>query len=364
VGANKPVIWSVRLRSFNAIGNPNFEVDQRRIGQATNLTSGVFALDRWTASNVGTLRFASQQVPENIVLPGTSFLIGSKYLRLKLTTAQASLGVNDVFSLQQIVEGPMWRELQGDVHSISMVVRSSVPNLIFAVSLNDYNGSTATKSLVKSVTLGAANTWTLVQLPALPVWPSGNFSNAAGGYAYNILVTLAAGSGYQTTPDVWQSGSFRTTVATSNFAANAVNSTFDVGFVQHEPGPDCSTLIDLPFLDNLRACKRYWQKSYDYGVDIGTNVGWSPYALQPVINTNFAQSSNLIFDGEMAVIPAVFCYASNGTGNAVEQPSGVGLIGIANYYRSAKGINTVQIVSVSFTNANPAVAHWTASTGI
>src|SRR6516165_446511 len=45
-------ITAMRLRSFNAIGNPNFEVDQRNCGNSVNFPAGgylkTFVNDRWS----------------------------------------------------------------------------------------------------------------------------------------------------------------------------------------------------------------------------------------------------------------------------------------------------------------------------
>src|SRR4029077_8607673 len=54
--AVQPTIWSVRLRSFNAVGNPNFEVDQRNAGSVlTNAINSIFLQDRYQLNKVGTM---------------------------------------------------------------------------------------------------------------------------------------------------------------------------------------------------------------------------------------------------------------------------------------------------------------------
>ena len=59
----------------------------------------------------------------------------------------------------------------------------------------------------------------------------------------------------------------------SNFAASPVNSTFDIAFVQHEPGSLCTTLMDKPFSQNLDECLRYFCKSYELTDKPGALVG-------------------------------------------------------------------------------------------
>ena len=260
-----PAIWSARLRSFNAIGNPTFEVDQRNVGN--QVVSG-FMVDRWTPGRVGTVAYTSQRVtpsPGNQPqAPGTSFNLSNALGRIVITTAQSTLGANDYLHILQTVEGPCFRELASDVHSISMLVKSSVANLKFAVALRD--SGPATTSLVKLCTIPIANTWTLIQLPNLPAWPSGNFSSSPGAVGYQFSICLAAGSNMiAPAADTWQTGPFLGAPGMSNLAAT-LNATFDVGFVQHEPGAVCSTLIDKPFTQNLDECLRYYQKTYRYGV--------------------------------------------------------------------------------------------------
>jgi hypothetical protein len=71
-----------------------------------------------------------------------------------------------------------------------------------------------------------------------------------------------------------------------NFLGQALNSTFDLMFVQHEPGPLCTTLIDKPFTQNYDECLRYFSKSYPYAVKPGTvdSHGAPTLNLAPVPN--------------------------------------------------------------------------------
>jgi hypothetical protein len=269
--ATQAQIWSTRLRSFNAIGNPTFEVDQRNVANiVANPVSGTLVLDRWAYLHAGTNACSVGQVASNTLLPGTSFSVSRVNLRITLTTAQASLGTSDFINIIQTIEGPWMRELFSDVHSVSLLVRSSVANLNFGVYLRD---NPPTKSLVKLCNIPSANTWTVISLPNIPVFPSGNFSMSPGAIGYQLGICLCSGTAI-TAPanDTWQTGSFVGAVGQSNFAASPVNSTFDIAFVQNEPGVVCSTFIDKPFTQNLDECLRYYAKSYPYGTAVGTTA--------------------------------------------------------------------------------------------
>jgi hypothetical protein len=308
----QPVIWSVRLRSFNAIGNSTFECDQRNVGAAlTNPANGFFVQDRWailkSAGLTGAVNFTLQSVPTTpVVIPGTNFGITQNFQRYTVGTAQATLTAGDFYGFTQYVEGPRWRELSMDVHSPSVLVRSSVAGT-FALRLRD---PTTTHSLVKLCTISTANTWTLIQLPNLPVWV-GTYSAASGVVGYNLDVFLACGSTYLAAANnAWQTGDIRGITGMGNFLATA-GATFDIAFVQHEPGALCTTPIDCPFTQNLDDSLRYFCKSYPYGVIPGAVN--SAGCVQIYVASNFGLGVPAKFVKTMAKIPAINGY-STGTG--------------------------------------------------
>ena len=83
--ATQSQIWSTRLRSFNAIGNPTFEVDQRLAGASSGFAVGAPVIDRWGSFKTGTMVGAIQQNSGIVLLPGTSFAITAKFWRVTLT---------------------------------------------------------------------------------------------------------------------------------------------------------------------------------------------------------------------------------------------------------------------------------------
>ena len=322
--ATQAQIWSTRLRSFNAIGNPNFEVDQRNVGNPlVSPASGTFVQDRWVLAKGGTLTAAvgTQQVTSNtvnVLVPGTSFCLSRAYQRITLTTAQASLGASDYLRILQTVEGVQFRELSQDVHSISLLVRSSVAGLNFGVTVAD---SPTTRFLAALCTIPTANTFTLINIPNLPVFPSGNFSTLPGAAGYTIGIALACGTTLiAPAAGTWQSGNFIGVPGMSNFAASPVNSTFDIAFVSHEPGSVCSTFMDKPFTQNYDECLRYYCKSYPYGVAPATpNNSSGAISIGPIATVNFSALLGWYpFPKKMAKSPNVVALSTiSGGGNAV-----------------------------------------------
>jgi hypothetical protein len=119
--------------------------------------------------------------------------------------------------------------------------------------------------------MGAANTWTLITLPNLPTWTgSATFPTTPGSNGYLLYITLAAGATLTAAPDTWVAGNKTGATGMDNFASKATSSTFDVAFVQHEPGSTCSSLIDKPFTVNYDECLRFYCKSFPYTTVVGT----------------------------------------------------------------------------------------------
>jgi Collagen triple helix repeat (20 copies) len=361
--AVQPTIWSARLRSFNAVGNPNFEVTQRNCGTTlVNPASGTFIEDRWQEIksatpnvNYGVL---TNNWPNAITVPGTSFNITRGYLHITNQAVVSSLAATDYCSVRQFVEGSVFRELSSDVHSISILARSSVANLAFGLSLVDNGG---TRTLSKLCQLGAANTLTLIPLASLPVFPSaGGFSVVPGAGSYVLCITLAAGSNFiNAANDTWQNNNTLGAVGQTNFCGTPIGSSIDLFFVQHEPGAWCTSPIDCPFENNLRACKRYYAKSTPYQTAIATAGNAQSYGfVVPGFGTCSPTES---FEVEMVRNPTVTIY--NGTTvNQVYQ------MGTGAFTVSSVSATTRKIVSMNLTanitagNFNGCQFGWSADT--
>jgi hypothetical protein len=361
--AVQPTIWSVRLRSFNSLGNSTMECDQRNCGNSVAIGVSTAFIDRWRGGGAGTWGGTAQQksaVGSELVVPGTNFQISRSFLRFTLTTAQASLAASDDITIWQNVEGPQFRELQFDVHSTQLLVRSSVSGLKFGLSLQD---PTSSKSLVKLCTIPSANTWALLTLANLPIFPSaGTFTSNPGVLGYYLTIALAAGTTL-TAPanDTWQNGNFLGALGQDNFASKPVNSTFDIAFIQHEPGAQCSTPIDKSFTQNLLECQRYYQTSYPWGTAKGTATALGSVSIFATAGT--WPQAWIPFNQRMAKSPSLNGYSpSTGTLNTVRDT-------LANADRSTSGTinasdNGFSGFSLGTTNGSSAmyVLHYTADT--
>lgn len=296
--AVKPIISVVRQRAVNVLGNPTFEIDQQRVGASTAMANAARMVDRWFCNKAGTWAANSQQVAGLVPVPGTNFYITQNFLRITLTTQEATMAAADFMGFFQSLEGPQFREILGDVHSSQLLVRSSVGPLSFALSW--FDASPPTYGLTTLCTIPLANTWTLIQKPNLPVFPSGGKFNAAPGQVSQLFrIMLAAGSNSNTPNDgLWIANTSGVLVppGMSNFCASPINSTFDIAFAQAQPGPECGQLLDLKFAENLDQCLRYYTKSMNYaqaplggGADTGTAHWVQPSSAYVVGGTRFAK---------------------------------------------------------------------------
>jgi hypothetical protein len=349
-------LWSMRLRSVNSIGNPNMEVDQKLGGTTAAIASGNVALiDRWysglPASSAG--RMSAQIISGAVNVPGINTAITRSILRFTVTTAQASLAATDYCAFWEAVEGPQLRELISDVTSVSILARSSVANLAIGVSLQD---STSAYSLANLATLGAANTWTLLQIPNIPLWTgSGSFPLVPGQVGYWLLITLAAGTSQTVAANnTWQSGSRYGAVGQSNFLST-LNATFDIAFVQHEPGVP-TTLMDKPFSQNLNECARYFQSSYDYGIKPGSVSTNGQIATRAVAGDTFIYTP-VPLRSTLAKAPTMTIYSpvTGASGNARNGSTGAD---VAVASAAAPGMNGYSGIILSAATVATQVLSW------
>lgn len=257
------------LIAFNAIQNPNFEINQRNPGQIFNDIAGqVFVADRWGISKAGSMKVGAQLNPKIVNWPGTSFAVTQQELGVFLTAQSTTLSPNDAVFISQQLEGPSIRELVNDAHSVQILLRSSTP-FKFGLCLLGPN-----QSLTHVCDVPVANQWMLVQVPNILVWPAA-FPIVPGVPGYYLMIVLAAGSARMNTQnDVWTSNPLAWGAPGQyNWFSNPVNTLLELAFVQHQPGAVCGPPIDKDWYTNLSECKRYYQKSWDYATYLPSASG-------------------------------------------------------------------------------------------
>jgi type IV secretory pathway VirB2 component (pilin) len=352
------------IRGFNAIGNSTMEVNQRHNSSIS------MPIDRWMCAIQGgiTGTFAPYDVTNGygVSVPGTNFKITRSYLRFSSTKQIATLAAADAFVIYTTVEGPRLRELIGDATSAQVLVRSSVAPLTITVALRNAK-VTPVRSITMVVTIPIADVWTLLEVPNIAMWPSDStFLITPGNYGYELLICPAMGSGHaamSSANDVWQSStaSFWGGQETGNFCAGPVGSTFDIAFVQHEPGVRCGPLIDLPWDVNYEECQRYYAKLSPYGVkfpdgyvgEIGSlYLGTTAIYPSIVFRKQMAKVPIMRYTGNTGVLGQVYLFATGGN------------VAVANSSAQNSFVQTINLTVAGPATGMPAVlAGWEADTG-
>jgi len=365
VTAVTPTITAVRLRSFNAVGNPNFFVAQTNpvVGTSlVNVVNNTRLVDRWFWGRVGTHQINAQQVSENVNLPATSFLLTDRPLQLTLNVAQATLAAGDYGYLFHYVEGPQLRPLFNDVHSVSILIKSTKANHKFSYFIND---PTSAHGYTKLCTIPSANTWTLITIPNIPVFlPAGTWALGPGSNGLIEGVCLGSGTTWTAAADgVWSNTSFIASPGTDNWFSNPISTTsVEIAFLQHEPGSQSTTLIDKPFTQNLTEVQRYYAKSYDYGTLVGSASAQAGEIFFYCNNASAFATGYAPFPVPMAKQPNMLIYNPvSGSVNSVQEfPSGTNRT-TSSIEINSKGISYLNITSLA--NAQMIRFHYIADTG-
>jgi hypothetical protein len=298
----------VSSNRYNALSNPNFEVDARTAGAGG---TGGFVQDRWNCGAVG-FTITGKQTAGPVYVPGTNFCISNNFLRITNTAAHTP-AAGDYIQFYQTLDGPRIRALFNGPTSGSLLCRSSVANTAFSLNIQDTGSPAPVWNLTHLCTLPTANAWTLIQVPNIPVFSSSaHFSSGLGVVGGYFMFGLAAGTTY-TAPsnDTWvsSSGSYVCGPGCGNFGANA-GATFDIAFLQWEPGPYCNQLVDKDFATNLLDCERYFTKTWDMGTAVGTATDAGSLGNSIPLGSNW-QPANVRFPVTMVKVPTVTIYGRN-----------------------------------------------------
>lgn len=219
----------------NLLTNSNFDVFQR-VSFASRTSSG-YALDRWYATLSGTVTITQQT---------TGAPVGStNVMRVAYNAASSSA------SMSQALENIDVKKLWGKNITASVKLRrnaSFAANITVALSKNS-TGDTAT-----------GGTWSNIQVTTIS-----NASLPTGTTSTDwVTATVTA-----TIPSDGSANGLRLLIAES--AGGASGDYYEVSQAQICAGDVALSFVPKSFEDELRACMRYYEKSYDYTVAPGTS---------------------------------------------------------------------------------------------
>ena len=273
----------------SVIINGEFQIAQRSTSTASITGAGYHTCDRWytTLATAGTWT----QSQDTDVPAGTAFKTS---LKMDCTTADGSLAAGDRLMLSYRLEGQDVQRFGKGTTSpkkfaLSFWVKSPKTGT-HIVELFDHDNS---RHICKAYTISTINTWEQKKLII-----DNETSNAFGndnGKSLEIQFYLAAGSTYTsgTLATSWAANNnANRAVGQVNVADNTANNFYLCG-VKLETGEVCTDFEHRSFGQELALCQRYFQKSFDQGVDPAVSVTKSIYQfVRPYSSSNIAGVGN------------------------------------------------------------------------
>ena len=237
----------------NKIVNGSMTIDQRNAGAAVSLSglAVTYTLDRWAIRNDAD---AVVSVQQSSTAP-TGF---SNSLLYTVTTADASLGSTQNYSVQHRVEGFNmtdfgWGSASAQPVTLSFWVRSSLTGTFGGAISN----SSVNRSYPFTYSISVADTWeyktVIIAGDTSGTWLK---TNGLGAYIY---FSTGAGSTFTGSAGAWAAADYRgATGETSIVGTNGA--TFYVTGVQLEAGDTATPFEHRSYGAELALCQRYFQQ--------------------------------------------------------------------------------------------------------
>lgn len=299
----------------NRVINGNFRIDQRNVGTAITATNAAFPMDRWsiatTLTNIGPV----QQATNNAPIGQTNYL---NWNNSGTTTTSTTV----YHTFRHTIEGNNIADLRWGSTTPQTI---TVSFMVFVNNAGIYSfairNTAANYSYTTSYTVTTINQWVKVVLPSIPGPPSGSVWNTSTGIGLDLFWGLHGSGTSLTAPatansNTWSNTNYITTANQINLAGIA-NASFNLAAVQLEVGTLATAFEWRPYDVEMRACQRYFEKSYDYSAAPGS----APGNNQNIRNTVTYSTSAMwgpTFAVEKRVIPTFNIYNPNsGTLNNV-----------------------------------------------
>lgn len=335
----------------NLIINGGMDFWQRGTSFVIAANPAAYTADRFILNGAGT---GTRTVTRSTTVPNSK----SNYSWQSVVgTAQPSLSAGHYEALNTRLEGQFIRELYGSTFTVSFWVRSSLAGKYY-VSLQ--NGA-QTRCILKGYTINTANTW---EYKSIVVAHEGAGVNWAQDNTNGMFVwfCLASGSGNQNgTVDSWFAGAAQSGTDQVNFMATAANQ-FNITGIKIVLGDTSLSTLDYIYagrnlIDELRLCKRYYEKSYAIDTPPGTVTNAGKFSVVSV-SANRPYLS-IPFKVEKRVVPTVSVY-NPATGALGNMRNEAGTDSGASIDVGNRGTNQFDVFQNSNFNAQGAYGHWVA----
>lgn len=307
----------------SALSNRNLIINgAMQVAQRGTSTTGVGAsngtyptVDRFmigVSSTAGRLTMTQEAVSD---LPGFA-----KAIKLACTTIDTSIDAAEFLQLVQKFEGQNLQRLKkGTSSAESVTVSFYVKGNASATCTLELQDADNTR--YNSQEFSVTTSWNRVSLTF--VGDTSGVLDDDNARSLDCKVWLHAGSNYTGgthTDNVWHTTTNQRVGDSQTSFFDSTDRTFFITGWQMEIGETATPFEHRTFGDDLAACQRYFQKSYDYGTTIGTNTTVSAmFHRNPEAVSN--RTPNITFPVEMRAATTTVVYSIPGTANAASNCS-------------------------------------------
>lgn len=321
----------------NAIINGDFQVWQDGTSFAA-MANGQYISDNGRYNKTGAMVHTGSQSADvpTVAEAGRKILYS---LLIDCTTIDSSIAAGDFATFSTFVEGYNFVNIAG-VGLCHQFWHKHTKIGTYCVS---YRNSGADRSFVREYTQAVSDTWELatVLIDASPTAGTWDYTNGVG---LQVIFTIAAGSTFQTTAGAWQTGNY---LATSN-QVNACDSTsnnFMLAGVQLEKGSVATEFDVQTFDEELTACQRYYEKTFQYSVAPAQATGSYLGAVAAIASGAVSFDGNFNFKVRKRTTPTITTY--NPTQSNANWRTGSDTADVALTVSANLGEATVQFTGVS-----------------
>jgi len=302
------------LQGFrNRIINGDMRIDQRGGTITVNNLAVFYGIDRF--SGVGQSADGVFTMVQDTSAP--SGFVNS--LKVTVTTADASIGASQYYTVQQLIEGTnvsdlAWGTASAKTVTLSFWVRSSVTGT-FGGSLRNANGD---RSYPFTYSISAANTWEQKSV-TIAGDTTGTWLTTTG-IGIRVNFGIGTGSSGVGTAGAWAGANYYSATGATNLIST-LSATWYITGVQLEVGSVATPFERRDYGRELIMCQRYYEKSYDVGTAVGTNIvstGYGAFYFTGSSDNGSSIVNFMKFAVNKRAKPTTFTWRTQGTSGSWE----------------------------------------------
>ena len=292
------------IPSRNLIINGDQTISQRVVATETTPANGDYCLDRWKAGLAQAGKWKYQQVTES----PDEF---TKSIVLTSTSAYTPTS-DDHFFLEQLIEGYNAAHLaygtaSAKTTTLSFWIKSSIGTGTYGGALSNSAGD---RSYVWAVSVTGTG-WQRVNV-VIPGDTSGTWVKDTG-IGLKVRFNLGNAGTWSATAGSWGAGNKTGNSANVHLVATSA-ATLHITGVQLEVGDVATEFEFKRFNDDLRACQRYYCKTYAHATAPGTDTWEDMHGRQSDAGSNSYAGPGVWYypGGEMRAKPTCVLYSKDG----------------------------------------------------